>query len=193
MGRKNKMIKMYHPYPIHIVHFYTQCAVYYSTWNNKRIQKFEIFIILMVLNLFNSMAENKTTRNQSSVFDFLNGIQEEKKRQDALDLLQLFKNATGLKPEMWGPSIVGFGNYHYKYESGREGDFFLTGFSPRKQNLTIYIMPGFNRYPQLMKNIGKYKTGKSCLYVKKLEDIDREVLKKLIRESVEYMNKKYNS
>jgi hypothetical protein len=139
------------------------------------------------------MTENKTTRNKKSVLDFLKSIQEQKKRQDALTLLELFKKATGLPAEMWGSSIVGFGNYHYKYESGREGDFFLTGFSPRKQNLTIYIMPGFERYPKLMAEIGKHKTGKSCLYIKKLEDINPEVLKELIRVSVDYMNKKYNS
>ena len=139
------------------------------------------------------MAENKTTRNKNNVIDFLNNIREEKKRQDAFNLLELFKKTTGLRPEMWGSSIVGFGNYHYKYESGHEGDFFLTGFSPRKQNLTIYIMTGFDRYPQLMDKIGKYKTGKSCLYVKKLEDINLEVLKDVIRQSVDHMNRKYNS
>ena len=139
------------------------------------------------------MAENKTMRNQNNVMDFLNAIQEEKKRRDALELLQQFTDATALRPEMWGSSIVGFGSYHYKYESGREGDFFLTGFSPRKQNLTIYIMPGFSRYPDLMNNLGKYKTGKSCLYIKKIEDINLEVLKELISLSVDYMNRKYNS
>ena len=107
--------------------------------------------------------------------------------------MELFKKTTGLRPEMWGSSIVGFGNYHYKYESGHEGDFFLTGFSPRKQSLTIYIMTGFDRYPLLMDKIGKYKTGKSCLYVKKLEDINLEVLKDVIRQSVDHMNRKYNS
>jgi hypothetical protein len=140
-----------------------------------------------------TMAENKTTRNKNNVMDFLNTIREDKKREDALTLLELFKRTTGLPPEMWGSSIVGFGNYHYKYESGREGDFFLTGFSPRKQNLTIYIMTGFDRYPQLMHKIGKHKKSKSCLYVKKLEDINLEVLKDLIRQSVDHMNKKYNS
>lgn len=139
------------------------------------------------------MAENKTTRNKNNVIDFLNNIREEKKRQDAFNLLELFKKTTGLRPEMWGSSIVGFGNYHYKYESGHEGDFFLTGFSPRKQSLTIYIMTGFDRYPLLMDKIGKYKTGKSCLYVKKLEDINLEVLKDVIRQSVDHMNRKYNS
>ena len=92
---------------------------------------------------------------------------------------------------MWGSSIVGYGKYHYKYESGREGDFFLTGFSPRKQALTLYIVSGFSINPELMEKLGKYKTGKSCLYVKKLDDVDREVLAQLVKESVAYIRKKY--
>jgi len=91
---------------------------------------------------------------------------------------------------MWGPSIVGFGKYHYKYASGREGDFFITGFSPRKQNLTLYIMSGFQKYPKFMKKLGKYKTGSSCLYINKLEDVNMRVLKELITESVKYMKQK---
>ena len=90
---------------------------------------------------------------------------------------------------MWGPSIIGFGSYHYLYESGREGDWFLTGFSPRKQNLTIYIMAGFDRYDELLAKIGKYKPGKSCLYIKRLDDIDKNVLGDLIRFSVEYLKR----
>ena len=89
-------------------------------------------------------------------------------------MLEMMQELTGEKPEMWGPSIVGFGSYHYKYASGREGDWFLTGFSPRKQSLTLYIMSGFSRYEELMEKLGKYKTGKSCLYIKKLEDVDHE-------------------
>ncbi len=139
------------------------------------------------------MAENKTQRNDGSVEDFLNSVPEEQKRKDAFSVLELMKKTTGLAPEMWGSSLIGFGNYHYKYESGREGDIFITGFSPRKQNLTIYIMPGFERYQELMDKLGKYKTGKSCLYIKKLSDIDMEVLQDLINRSVDYMNKKYNS
>jgi hypothetical protein len=92
---------------------------------------------------------------------------------------------------MWGDSIVGFGSYHYKYDTGREGDFFITGFSPRKQNLTIYIMPGFSSYDALMKKLGKHKTGKSCLYIKNLDDIDRNTLKELVCNSVDYMTKSY--
>jgi len=139
------------------------------------------------------MTQNKTTRNKYSVVKFLDTIPGEQKRKDARTLLELMKETTGLEPEMWGSSLIGYGNYHYKYESGREGDFFLTGFSPRKQNLTIYIMPGFERYPELMNKLGKYKTGKSCLYINKLTDIKIDVLKELIKQSVVYMNKKYNS
>ena len=98
-----------------------------------------------------------------------------------------------MPPKMWGDTIIGFGSYHYKYASGREGDWFITGFSPRKQNLTIYIMNGFDRYTELMSQLGKYKTSKSCLYIKKMEDIDLEILSNLINESVKYMVKKYHS
>ena len=101
------------------------------------------------------------------------------------------QEVTGKEPKMWGDSIIGFDSYHYKYASGREGDWPIAGFSPRKQALSIYIMAGFKKYDELMQKLGKYKTGKSCLYVKKLEDVDREVLKKLIQESVEYMREKY--
>lgn len=137
------------------------------------------------------MAKLKTTPNEQSVEDFLQSVDNEQKRQDCYAILEMMKEAAGAEPQMWGPSIIGFGNYHYKYESGREGDWFLTGFSPRKQNLTLYIMPGFGRYEDLMNKLGKYKTGKSCLYIKKLEDVDREVLKQLVEESVDYLQKKY--
>ncbi len=138
------------------------------------------------------MAELKTKPNNLSVNEFLNSVEDEKKRADSFRILRIMQEITKDTPKMWGPSIIGFGNYHYKYESGREGDFFITGFSPRKQNLTIYIMPGFERYEELMADLGKYKTGKSCLYIRKLEDIDTDILKKLIAESVAYMIKKYH-
>ena len=137
------------------------------------------------------MAELKTKANDASVEDFLNNDAKGKKREDSFKILELMKKITKEEPKMWGPSIVGFGSYHYKYESGREGDFFLTGFSPRKQNLTIYIMLGFKRYNELMKKLGKFISSKSCLYIKKLEDIDMKVLKELITESVKYMIQKY--
>lgn len=138
------------------------------------------------------MAENKTKPTDASPEEFLNRIEDEKKRLEAFTILKLMKQVTGKKPVMWGPSIVGFGLYHYKYASGREGDFFVTGFSPRKQNLTIYIMPGFARYATLMKKLGKHKTGSSCLYIKKLDDVDMPTLKQLITESVAHMARKYS-
>lgn len=133
------------------------------------------------------MAELKTKRNEADVEAYLNSVESEKKRQDSFAILELMKKVTGEAPEMWGDSIVGFGSYHYKSASGREGDWFVTGFAPRKQNLTLYIMPGFERYDELMQSLGKYKTGKSCLYVNKLEDIDLEILEELVRQSVAVM------
>ena len=137
------------------------------------------------------MAENKTQPHGGSVEGFLNTIEDAQKRKDAFEVLALMKEVTGEPPIMWGPGIVGFGAYHYKYESGREGDSPITGFSPRKAALTLYIMPGFQPYHEYMQRLGKYKTGKSCLYLKKLNDIDREILKKLVSGSVAYMREKY--
>lgn len=136
------------------------------------------------------MAELKTKQNEASVEAFLNSIEDEKKRQACFTLLKLMRDVTQSEPKMWGGSIVGFGSYHYKYESGREGDWFLTGFSPRKQNLTLYIMAGFDRYDELMAKLGKHKTGKSCLYINKLEDIDMAVLRELVAQSVAHMQKR---
>lgn len=135
------------------------------------------------------MAELKTKRNKGDVQAFLNSVPDEKKRQDSFAILELMRQVTGKEPEMWGDSIVGFGSYHYKYKSGREGDWFLTGFSPRKQNITLYIMAGFDEYDKLLNKLGKHTTGKSCLYVKKIEDVDADVLKELVRQSVEHMIK----
>ncbi|GJM33047.1 MAG: hypothetical protein DHS20C18_20480 [Saprospiraceae bacterium] len=132
------------------------------------------------------MAELKTKKNDGSVEAFLNSVEDDKKREDSFAILEMMKEVTGEEPAMWGTSIIGFGSYHYKYASGQEGDWFKTGFSPRKQNLTMYIMPGFNRYEELMQQLGKYKTGKACLYVKKLADIDTDILKELIKESYDY-------
>ncbi len=135
------------------------------------------------------MAELKTRQNDASVEAFLNSIADEKKRADCFTLLDMMKQATGVAPKMWGDSIVGFGSYHYKYKSGREGDWFLAGFAPRKQTLTLYIMAGFDQYDDLLAKLGKYKTGKSCLYIKKLADIDLATLKELVKQSVEHMKK----
>ncbi len=137
------------------------------------------------------MAELKTKGTGKSVKKFIDGIADEKMRRDCRKLLKLMGEVTKAKPKMWGSSMVGFGTYHYKYASGREGDWFLTGFSPRKLNLTLYLMAGFGRYDGLLKKLGKYKTGKSCLYVRTLDDIDPSTLKSLIRESVRYMRKLY--
>ena len=134
-------------------------------------------------------AELKTQQNDSSVQTFLNAVTDEKRRKDALAILELMQEVTGFEPKMWGSSIVGFGSYHYKYASGREGDSLLVGFSPRKQDLTIYINSGFEQHPELMQKLGKYKTGKVCLYVKKLEDIDLPTLRDLVKESVDHVTK----
>ena len=130
------------------------------------------------------MAELKTKKTSASVSAFLNGIKDEQARKDCKKIAKMMKDATGKSSKMWGSSLVGFGSYHYKYASGREGDWFLTGFSPRKQNLTLYIMDGFKSYGTLMKKLGKHKTGKSCLYVKSLDDVDTDVLRELIERSV---------
>ncbi|HNP18839.1 MAG TPA: DUF1801 domain-containing protein [Fulvivirga sp.] len=137
------------------------------------------------------MSENKTQPTNKSVIDFINSVENETKRDDCHTLLKIMKDITGHEPVMWGDSLIGFGNYHYKYASGREGDFFIAGFSPRKTALTIYIMSGFDKHDKLMAKLGKYKTGSSCLYVNKLAVIDLEVLKELIQASVNYMREKY--
>jgi hypothetical protein len=137
------------------------------------------------------MSGNKTTPTSQSVDDFIASIPNDQKRKDCITLQGLMKEITKEDPVMWGTSIVGFGQYHYKYDSGREGDMLMTGFSPRSQNISIYIIAGFKRYETLMKKLGKHKTGKSCLYVKKLSDIDMEVLKELIEASYEHIKNKY--
>ncbi len=135
------------------------------------------------------MAETKTQRTTHSVDAFLRSIPDEQKRQDAFTIVDIMRKATKAEPAMWGSSIVGFGTYRYKYASGREGDWPLTGFSPRKQNLTLYIMSGFEEYDELLKSLGRFKTGKACLYIKQLDDIDLPALRKLIKQSVQHMKK----
>jgi len=134
---------------------------------------------------------NKTVANKLSVSGFLNSFEDKTKRKDAKSIHKMMKEITGEKAVMWGTSIVGYGEYHYKYESGREGDFMKVGFSPRKANLTLYIMPGFGKYEKLLSQLGEFKTGKSCLYIKSLEKVNENILKKLIKESYQYMTKKY--
>ena len=132
------------------------------------------------------MAGNKTIPNDQDVEQFLNSVADEQKRRDSFTILELMKHVTGLEPRMWGSSIVGFGSYHYRYESGREGDTIVAGFSPRKQNLTLYNMGGFERYDDLLKQLGKHSTGKGCLYIKRLDDVDLATLKRLIEESFQH-------
>jgi hypothetical protein len=127
----------------------------------------------------------KTVPTDASVDAFLSAVPDATRRADCFALVELMRQLTGCEPKLWGPSIVGFGEYHYKYASGREGDWFVTGFSPRKGDLTLYIPGGFERHPELMAKLGKFKTGKACLYVKKLSDVDRKVLTRLLRTSLE--------
>lgn len=133
------------------------------------------------------MAEPKTKRNTASVTAFLATVPDARRRADALAVKRLMENVTGEPAEMWGSSIVGFGSYHYVYASGQEGDWPLVGFSPRKQKLVLYIMPGFERHADLMASLGKYKTGKSCLYLNSLDDVHLPTLEALIKASVAQM------
>jgi hypothetical protein len=137
------------------------------------------------------MAELKTKQTGASVEDFLAGVADEARREDCRALVRLMTRVTGAPPRMWGSGMVGFGRYHYKYASGREGDWFLTGFAPRKQDLTLYIMAGFDRYEDLMARLGRHKTGRSCLYVKRLADIDADVLDALVTASVAHVKQTY--
>jgi len=139
------------------------------------------------------MSSNKTVKSDASVENFINSVDNEQKRRDSWDMIALMKEITGSEPKMWGNSLVGFGQYHYKYASGREGKFFITGFSPRKTALTVYVMPGFDKYEDLMSKLGPYKTGKSCLYLKNLDLIDRGILEEIIRDSVAVMRDRYQS
>ena len=132
------------------------------------------------------MAENKTRKTGASVENFLASVQNKRRREDGSTILEMMKQITGMEPEMWGPTIIGFGDYHYKYASGREGDMFLTGFSPRKQNLSLYVMDEFEGRDDLLARLGKHRTGVSCLYINKLADVDMDVLRELIQRSFEH-------
>ena len=134
------------------------------------------------------MSDVKTKKNEASVEGFLKSVENEKRREDSFVVLDLMKEVTGEEPTMWGTSIVGFGTYHYKYASGREGDWMKVGFSPRKQNMTLYLMDGFGSYGSLLDKLGKHKTGKSCLYINKLEDVDQTVLRELVKQSFKSMS-----
>jgi hypothetical protein len=133
----------------------------------------------------------KTQPNYRSVEAFLQTVEDDREQKDALRILEIMQKISGETPRMWGDSIIGFGSYHYRYASGREGDWFLTGFSPRKNKLSLYIMAGFGQYESLLQQLGKYKTGKSCLYIRRLADVNEVILQKLIHQSLTYMKEPY--
>ena len=137
------------------------------------------------------MSDNKTVPHDGSVTEFLSSVDNDRRREDAFALLKIMQEETGEEAVLWGPSIVGFGSYHYRYASGREGDFLATGFSPRKQNLVVYVMSGFDGFAELMGRLGRHKTGKSCLYLNRLGDVNEEVLRELIRRSVAHVKSRY--
>ena len=134
----------------------------------------------------------KTKKNDQNVEEFLNTVTDPSRREDCFEIMKIMQEVTQEEPKMWGDSIVGFGDYHYKYKSGREGDWFTIGFSPRKRNLTLYIMSGFTRYEEILEKLGKHKTGKSCLYINKLSDVNKETLTQLATESVKFVKEYYS-
>ena len=139
------------------------------------------------------MANNtKTKHTDAHVATFINDFADsEQKKEDSFELIKLMQEASGFEPKMWGASIVGFGNYHYKYDTGHEGDAPLLGFSPRKAAISLYVFTGLEEHAHLLENLGKFKMGKACIYVKKLSDINQDALKKLMKSSIEYLNEKY--
>ena len=137
------------------------------------------------------MSKMKTTPTQASVDAFIEAVEDEQKRADSRAIAAMMSAATGAPAQMWGTSIVGFGRYHYRYASGREGDFMIAGFSPRKRALTLYIMAGFSEYEALLAQLGKHTIGKSCLYIKRLADVDQTVLREIVDRSVQYIREKY--
>lgn len=139
------------------------------------------------------MTKVKTQRNDGDVRAYLESVQNKRRREDALALLDVMSEISGEPAEMWGGSIVGFGSYHFVYESGREGDWFLTGFAPRKAAMTLYIMPGFAQYDELLGCLGKHRIGRSCLYINKLADVDMDVLRDLVAESVAQMRRTHGA
>ncbi len=153
-----------------------ECTVYNHEFRSK---------ILM------AKANNKTVPTQLKVQDYLNAIEDPQRKEDCIRIHDMMKEITAREPKMWGTSIVGFGTYHYKYESGREGNMLMTGFSNRKQSITLYILGGLKKREQLLNKLGPYKTGKSCLYIKRLSDIDINVLAEMITEDFDHVRKKY--
>ncbi len=136
-------------------------------------------------------ANNKTVPTDLSVEEYLNAIEDPQRKEDCKAIHDMMKEITGREPKMWGKTIVGFGTYHYKYESGREGDMLMTGFSNRKQSITLYILGGLSKREEQLEKLGPHKTGKSCLYIKRLSDIDVNVLRKMIKEDFEHVEEKY--
>ncbi|MEI2663165.1 DUF1801 domain-containing protein [Rossellomorea sp. LJF3] len=137
------------------------------------------------------MYELKTKQNDASVIEFIEGVENPKKKEDAYRLLDIFRQATGFEAKMWGPSIIGFGSYHYKYKTGHEGDAPLVGFSPRKAKISLYFATGDSEREKLLGAFGKHTTGKACVYINKIADIDESVLKQLIHQSVIFLQKTY--
>ena len=137
------------------------------------------------------MAKIKTTETSKSVAGFINSVSDEIKRKDSFQIIEIMQKQTGFEPKMWGPSIVGFGNYHYKYDSGHEGDMPLAAFSPRSTAIVFYFAEEFENRDELLRRLGKHKTGKVCVYIKRLDDIDVSVLKKMISNSVKYVQSRY--
>ena len=137
------------------------------------------------------MAENKTRPTDADVRAFLDRVAPERRRADAIRLDEIFRRVTGWEPRLWGGSMVGYGRYHYVYDSGREGDFLATGFAPRKANMVVYIMPGYADFADILADLGKHRLGKSCLYFNKLTDIDEAVLERLIRAGLDDLGKRW--
>ena len=137
------------------------------------------------------MAEIKTKKTSADVDAFIEKVESERKRDDARELIEMMREISGEEPKMWGPSIIGFGQYHYKYDSGHEADMCRLAFSPRKNALTLYLFPGFDRLEELLGKLGKHKTSKGCLYINKLADVDMEVLRELVQLSYDYVAEKY--
>ena len=137
------------------------------------------------------MVKNKTVETSSSVSAFIKKLPDAQRQKDALAIIEIMKAQSGFEPKMWGPAIIGFGSYHYKYESGREGEAPLVGFSPRKTEFALYLTSAFENREELLKRFGKHKTAKACIYIKKIEDIDTAVLKKMIANSIRFLKTKY--
>ena len=137
------------------------------------------------------MSSNKTVPTKQSVTTFIDSLEDEQKKHDCYSLLKLMKEVTGSEPKIWGNGMIGFDEYHYKYSSGREGNYFKIGFSPRKKELSIYILPGLDRFRKELEGLGKYRAGKSCLYVKKLDDINLDILRKIMNKSTKLLDEMY--